>query len=258
MSFGQSLMVAVLAIILGAAILALLKAMWRMLRRVLPRVRRSARRSRPVIASGRFVRNLLARRVVARIEARRNSAPELFVESISEFKIKVPGHRLKGEVVPNGVARLTLRVQDEANLGRHVQVEWRKGADNCAPIDRAWSALEYGVSTTLVTRIAALDAGSIGVVVDSWQPGHWSGDPIPDDPPPARFRYWASVEYRIRVLSELDFISSGQHPQASIRAALRFYRSVSEYGTPWTDWMSARFAPRVGDEVVVETRDRDV
>ena len=254
MSFGESLMVAVLAIVLGTAFLALSKAIWRVLRPRLPKAWRFARGSRPVIASSRFMRNLIARRVVERIEARRKSMPELSVESISEYKIKFPGHHLNDEIVPNGVARLTLRVQGEMNLGRPVQIEWREGANGGAPIGRAWSALEYDVPRALVTKLDVLDDGSIGVVVDSWQPGHWSGDPIPDNPPPVRFRYWASVEFRIRVLSELDTIGRDRHPQAGVRAAFRFYRSVSEYGTPWTGWIPARFAPEAGDDVMIEQR----
>lgn len=190
-----------------------------MLRRGIPLALRAARRSRPFIACRGLVRIRVARFVVARIEARRRSERPLAVQSTSEFKIKLPGYRLNGEVVPLGVARLTLRVRGEASPGREVQIEWRMGADSSASVDRAWSALEYGLPTTLVTRLGPLDDGSIGVVVDSWQPGHWSGDPIPEDPPPARFRWWASVEFRIRALSELDTISSDRHPRAGIRAA---------------------------------------
>ncbi|WP_420625653.1 hypothetical protein [Candidatus Poriferisodalis sp.] len=170
----------------------------------------------------------------------------------------LPGHHLHGETVPAGAALLTLRVQGEEQVGRLVRIEWRKGADNNVAIERAWSALEYVTPPVVVERLEELDDGSIGLSVDSRQPGHWSGDPVPEDAPPVRFRYWASVDYRIRVLSELDTISSDQHPQAGIRTAIRFCRSVSDYGTPWTDWIPARFAPEVGDEVMVETRNRGV
>ena len=258
MSFRESLPVAVLAIVLATAILAFSKGLWRVLRRGLLRALKIAKRSRPFVASSRLVRHFVARSVVARVEARRNSAQALSVESTSEYKIALPGHQLDGESVPNGVGRLTLRVRGEEHQGRQVRIEWRKGADNGFPIDRTWSALEYGTPAAVVTRLDALDDGSIGVIVDSRQPSHWSGDPIPDDPPPARFRYWASVEYRIRVLGELDNVDSRQHPSAGVRAALRFSRSVSEHGTSWTDWQSARFAPDVGDDVIPETRNREI
>lgn len=254
MTFREVLTIEVLAIVVATAMLASSTRLWRVLRRSSRWALNSVRRSRLIVATRELVRGAVARRVIARIEARRDSVPGLAVEAISEYKLKIPPHRLRGEVVPNGVARLSLRVRDEARPGRQVQIEWRKGANNCAPIDRAWSALKYGVPTTVVTGLRPLDDESIGVVVDSWQPGHWSGDPIPDNPPPARFRYWASVEYRIRVLGDLDTVDSRRHPSASVRTALRFLRSVSEYGTPWTGWQPARFAPEAGDDVIVEKR----
>ena len=258
MSIRESLTVAVLAIVIATAVLAFSKGLWRILRRGLSLALNTARRSRPFVASRGFVRNLVARLVVVRVEARRISARPLSVESTSEYKVIFPGHVLHDERVPAGAALLTLRVRGDEQLGRLVRVEWRKGADNNVAIERAWSALEYVTPPVVVKRLEKLGDGSIGVAVDSRQPGHWSGDQIPEDPPPVRFRYRASVDYRIRVLSELDAISSDQHPQAGIRTAFRFYRSISEYGTPWTDWMPARFAPDIGDEVIVETRNRQI
>lgn len=251
-------MVAVLAIVIATAILAFSRGLWRMLLRGIPLALRAARRSHPFIVCRDFVRNRVARFVVARIEARRRSERPLAVQGTSEYKVKLPGHFSHGEHVPAGASLLTLRVRGEGQLGRLVRIEWRKGAHDDAAIDRTWSALEYVTPPDVVGRLEELDDGSVGLWIQSRQPSHWSGDPVPEDAPPVRFRYWASVEFRIRVLSELDTISSDRHPQAGIRAAFRLYRSVSEYGTPWTEWITARFAPEAGDDVMIEKRDYEV